>query len=87
MPMKDDAPPRNDNPTQPWFTLELDGVLLHVPMGEGKVFTLPMSSDGLYALIGEAVERWSALKGNAELQKAIASKAANWLIDRIAGKR
>jgi hypothetical protein len=87
MPLNDDAPPRSNTPSQPWFTLELDGVLLHVPMGDGKVFTLPMTSEGLYALIGEAVERWTALKGNSDLQKTIASKAASWLIDRLAGKR
>lgn len=79
--------PRSDNPTQPWFTLELDGVVLNVPIGEGKVFTLPMTSDGLYALIGEAVERWTQLKGNTDLQKKLATKAAGWLIDRLAGKQ
>lgn len=77
---------QQEHPTQPWFTLELDGVLLHVPLGDGKVFVLPMSADGLYALIGEGVERWTALKGNTDLQKHLATKAAGWLIDRLAGR-
>lgn len=79
-------PPRPDDPTRPWFTLELEGVLLHVPLGDGKVFTLPMTPDGLHALIGEAIEQWEKLKGNTELKKQIATKAASWLIDRIVGR-
>lgn len=85
--MKEKPKPTPSEPTQPWFTVELDGVVLNVPMGEGKIFTLPMTSDGLYALIGDGVERWTHLKGNTELQKKMVQKVGGWLIDRLAGKR
>lgn len=64
----------------PWFTVELEGVLLHVPIGEGKVFCLPMTPDGLHALIGEAVEKASLLK-LPDVQKKIATKAIDLAID------
>jgi hypothetical protein len=64
----------------PWFTVELDGVLLHVPLGEGKTFTLPMTADGLHALIGEAVEKASLLK-LPDVQKKIGTKAVELLVD------
>lgn len=71
----------------PWVTVELDGVVLHVEMREGEVFTLPLNADGAYALIGELAEKLTQLKGNTELQKQVVTKAAGWLIDRLAGKR
>ena len=68
----------------PWVTVEIDGVVLHVELEEGKVFTLPLNADGAYALLGELAQRLAELKGNTELQKRIANKAAGWLIDRWA---
>lgn len=67
----------------PWFTVELQGVVLHVPTGEGKVFTLPMTPDGAYALIGELSEKLDLLK-SPDVQKKIAEKAAGFLIDWFA---
>lgn len=66
----------------PWFTVELDGVVLHVPLGDGKVFTLPMTPDGAYALIGELSEKLDLLKTPA-VQKKIAAKALDLLFDWI----
>jgi hypothetical protein len=67
----------------PWFTVELEGVVLHVPIGEGKVFTLPMTPDGLHALIGEAVEKASLLK-LPDVQKKIANKVVDMAVDWLA---
>lgn len=70
----------------PWFTVEIDGVVLHVPMGEGKTFLLPMTPDGLHALIGEAVEKASLLK-LPEVQKKIGGKLLELGIDWLAKRR
>lgn len=67
----------------PWFTVELDGVVLHVPLEEGKVFTLPMTPDGAYALIGELAQKLDLLKTPA-VQKKLASKALDLLFDWMA---
>lgn len=71
-------------PSAPWFTVELDGVMLHVPLGEGKVFELPMTPEGLYALLGEGVEQFAKLKTDRELQKKIAGKLVDVGLDWLA---
>lgn len=70
----------------PWFTVEIDGVVLHVPIGEGKTFLLPMTPDGLHALIGEAVEKASLLK-LPDVQKKIANKAVDLVVDWLANRK
>lgn len=70
----------------PWFTVELQGVVLHVPLEPGKVFTLPMTPDGAYALIGELAQKLDLLKTPA-VQKKIASKALDLVIDWIANSK
>ena len=69
----------------PWFTVELDGVVLHVPLEEGKVFTLPMTTEGAYALIGELAEKLELLK-LPDVQKKIGVKAVELLVDWL-GRR
>jgi hypothetical protein len=83
MPTAESPPPA---PTAPWFTVELDGVILHVPLGEGRVFTLPMSADGAYALLGELAEQLARLKGDRELQRKLGAKAVDLVIDWAAKK-
>lgn len=70
----------------PWFTVEFDGVLLHVPIGEGKTFTLPMTVDGFHALIGEAVEKAALLK-IPDIQKKVGTKAVELVIDWLANRK
>lgn len=66
---------------RPWVTVELDGLVAHFPLSDGGVFTVPLTPDGAYALIGELVERVDALKKSPELQKKLASKAVDIAID------
>lgn len=76
----------NPENRSPWFTVELDGVLLHVPMAEGKTFTLPMTVDGFHALIGEAVEKAALLK-RPDIQKKVGIKAVELVVDWLANRK
>ena len=73
-------------PTQPWISVELGGAVLHVPMKEGQVFTLPLTTEGMYALIGQAAEYVGTLK-NPDVQKTLGVKAVGFLIDWFAGRK
>ncbi len=70
----------------PWFTVELDGVMLHVPMEDGKTFTLPMTTEGAYALLGELAAKLELLK-LPDVQKKIGEKAVGLLVDWVFEKK
>jgi len=74
-------------PAPPWFSVELDGVVLHVPLRDGSVFTVPMTPEGFFALIGEAVERLDAFKASPDLQKRVLGKALELGIDWLAKRK
>lgn len=81
--------PEHDTPPHqgaPWVTLELEGLVLHVPLSDGSIFALPLTPDGAYALLGELAERLQQLKTDTAFQKKvagfIAEKAIGWLAKR-----
>lgn len=74
----------------PWVTVELGGAVLHVPLSEGKTFTMPLTPDGAYALLGTLAEYVGTLK-TPEVQRQLGIKALdlaiNWFAGRAKGKR
>lgn len=64
----------------PYVTFDGSGLWVHVPQADGGTKAVNVSADSGHVLIAELVEKAELLK-DADVQKKLASKGVNLLID------